>query len=185
LRQGLKTRQIQIALAGLLVAVVAMGLYAYRLLHRQPGAAAEVQSLPAPVTGTARAAVLMVASGQPGTLERREVNAALPQDATLRAQQLIRLLFAVYTAKDSPHPLPRNADVRQVFFVGDDLAVLDMNAAFADEHSSGIQAEQLTLDSILQTLAANFPQIKRVKILIEGHEREKLAGNADWNIQRK
>ena len=89
------------------------------------------------------------------------------------------MLLAAYAAQGSQHLLPKSADVKQVFFLEGDLAVVDMNAAFADEHPSGAQTEQLTLDSIVQTLAANFPQIKRVKILVDGRERDKLAGNAD------
>ncbi len=174
------SRQIQIALAALLVAVLGMGLYAYRLLNRNaPGPAAETPILSPPASGPQRRAVLMVASDQRGGLERREVTAALPQDPSLRARELIRLLLATYASENSPHPLPRSADVRQVFFVQGDMAVLDMNAAFADQHPSGAQTEQLTLDSILQTLAANFPKVKRVKILVEGRERKNLAGNAD------
>jgi Sporulation and spore germination len=174
------SRQIQIALASLLVAVVGMGLYAYRLLNRGPtGPAAETRAISLPGSGPQRRAVLMVASDKRAGLERREVEVSLPQDPSLRAQQLIRLLLAAYAAQGSRHLLPKSADVKQVFFLEGDLAVVDMNAAFADEHPSGAQTEQLTLDSIVQTLAANFPQIKRVKILVEGRERGKLAGNAD------
>jgi hypothetical protein len=173
-------RQIQIALAGLLIAVIGMGLYAYRLLNRsQSGTAAETLTMSPPASGPQRRAVLMVASDKRAGLERREVETPLPQDPSLRAQELIRLLLASYAAQGSQHPLPKSADVRQVFFLQGDLAVLDMNAAFADKHPSGAQTEQLTLDSILETMAANFPQIKRVKILVEGRERDKLAGNAD------
>jgi hypothetical protein len=33
--------------------------------------------------------------------------------------------------------------------------------------------------SLIQTLSANLPDILRVKILVEGKERETLAGHAD------
>jgi hypothetical protein len=39
--------------------------------------------------------------------------------------------------------------------------------------------EELTIASLIQTLAANIPGILRVKILVEGKERETLAGHAD------
>jgi hypothetical protein len=39
--------------------------------------------------------------------------------------------------------------------------------------------EALTVDSMVATLAANVPGITKVKILIEGQERETLAGHAD------
>jgi hypothetical protein len=37
----------------------------------------------------------------------------------------------------------------------------------------------LTLRSIMQTLVANVPEVKRVQILIEGREVETLAGHVD------
>jgi hypothetical protein len=174
------SRQIQLALAGLLVAVVGMGFYAYRLMHRNvPDPATQSRSIAPPVSGPQASALLLLASDKRDGLQRRNVEAALPQDPSLRAREIIRLLLAAYTAEGSEHPLPRSADVREVFFVSDDLVVLDMNAAFADAYPSNPRAEQLTLNSMVQTLAANFPNIRRVKILVEGREREKLAGNTD------
>jgi hypothetical protein len=37
----------------------------------------------------------------------------------------------------------------------------------------------LTVASLVQTLAANLPGITQVKILVEGKDRETLAGHAD------
>jgi hypothetical protein len=39
--------------------------------------------------------------------------------------------------------------------------------------------ENLTLLSILGTLHANFPKIVQVRFLVDGHQRETLAGHAD------
>jgi hypothetical protein len=39
--------------------------------------------------------------------------------------------------------------------------------------------EELTVASLIQTLVANIPDILRVKILVDGKERETLAGHAD------
>jgi spore germination protein GerM len=68
--------------------------------------------------------------------------------------------------------------VKNVFLVGDDLAVVDFNSALADQHRSGIFVEELTIASVAQTLAANVPGITRVKFLIDGKERDTLAGHA-------
>jgi hypothetical protein len=59
------------------------------------------------------------------------------------------------------------------------MAIVDTNSVFADRHRSGILVEQLTVASIARTLAANVPGTIRVKILVEGKERETLAGHAD------
>jgi spore germination protein GerM len=57
--------------------------------------------------------------------------------------------------------------------------VIDVNAAFANGHRSGILEEELTVASMIQTLTANIPDILQVKILVEGRDRETLAGHAD------
>ena len=54
-----------------------------------------------------------------------------------------------------------------------------INAAFADGHRSGVLAEELTVASLIQTLSANIPGIFKVKILVEGKQRDTLAGHAD------
>jgi hypothetical protein len=57
--------------------------------------------------------------------------------------------------------------------------VIDTNVGFADSHPSGVLAEELTIASMVSTLNANDPQITRVKILVDGKERDTLAGHAD------
>jgi Sporulation and spore germination len=96
-----------------------------------------------------------------------------------RAEELLRALIAIYLDKTSPHPLPPGSDVRSVYLVDPGLAVIDINAAFADGHRSGVLSEELTVASLIQTLTANLPRILRVKILVEGKERQTLAGHAD------
>jgi spore germination protein GerM len=85
----------------------------------------------------------------------------------------------IYTAKDSPHPLSAGAEVRQVFLVDPGLAVIDLNSAFVAGQVSGVLAEELTIASLVETLSTNFPGLTRVKILVDGKERETLAGHAD------
>jgi hypothetical protein len=85
----------------------------------------------------------------------------------------------LYTGKDSPHPLQAGAEVHDVFLVDPGLAVIDVNSAFVDGQISGILAEELTIASLVQTLATNIPGLIRVKILVDGKERATLAGHAD------
>ena len=59
------------------------------------------------------------------------------------------------------------------------VAVIDLNAAFADGHRSGVLVEDLTVASLIHTISANIPGVLRVKILVDGKERETLAGHAD------
>jgi hypothetical protein len=39
--------------------------------------------------------------------------------------------------------------------------------------------EELTIVSVIQTLAANLPKLTRVKFLVDGKERDTLAGHSD------
>jgi spore germination protein GerM len=71
------------------------------------------------------------------------------------------------------------ADIRAIYLVDPGAAVIDLNAAFADQHRSGILSEQLTVNSLVETLALNVPGIERVTILVEGKMRDTLAGHAD------
>ena len=59
------------------------------------------------------------------------------------------------------------------------IAVVNLSAAFAQGHPSGIAPETLTLLSITGTLHANLPEIAQVRFLVDGQTRDTLAGHAD------
>jgi spore germination protein GerM len=120
-----------------------------------------------------------VAYDDVGVLHAQAAQIPLPSVRQQRAEELLRALLALYLDKASPHPLPPGSDIRSVYMVDPGLAVIDINAAFADGHRSGVLEEELTVASLIQTLAANIPGILRVKILVEGKQRETLAGHAD------
>jgi hypothetical protein len=58
-------------------------------------------------------------------------------------------------------------------------AIVSFTAAFAQNHPSGIEAETLTLLSIVATLHQNFPTIREVRFLVDGQPKDTLAGHAD------
>ena len=103
----------------------------------------------------------------------------LPAGRQQRAEELLRALVDIYLGESAPHRLARGAEVRNVYLVNPGLAVIDTDSAFADGHRSGILEEELTVASLVETLSANIPGITRVKILVDGKERETLAGHAD------
>ena len=176
------TRRVQILLVILLVAVFGMGFYALHLKHqaeRIPVRARDTRPIAPPVVGPTDKITLFIANDTDGTLHKQQATIALPADQSRRAQQIVRALISEYLEKNSTHPLGAGADVKNIFLVAPNLAVVDTNAAFADGHRSGILVEQLTLASIAHTLAANIPGVTRVKILVDGKERETLAGHAD------
>jgi len=173
-------RQLIIAVAVLLVAVTALGFYVGRMRRRagevQP-AASDVRPAP-PAAGPTEKVTLYVADDSVGTLRRQGAEIPLPSGRQQRAEELLRALLRVYQQPDSPHPIASAADVRSIYLMSG-AAVIDLNEAFADQHRSGILDEQLTVDSLVETLAANVSGVSRVRILVEGKTRETLAGHVD------
>jgi spore germination protein GerM len=122
---------------------------------------------------------LYIAYDGDGAMRRRSVNAALPTESSARAREVLRTLLGEYMQRNSSHPMAEGADVIDVFLVNGGIAVVDLNGALAAGHRSGVWVEALTINSMVATLAANTPTVKQVKFLVEGRERETLAGHAD------
>jgi spore germination protein GerM len=57
------------------------------------------------------------------------------------------------------------------------LAKVNFTLALSKDHPGGSSAEMMTVYSIVNSLALNFPQIKRVQILIDGKPIETIAGH--------
>ena len=175
-------RHLQIAFALLLTGAVLVGLNILRLRRNeeeQARQAAYTRPVKPPVQGIERPAMLVIAYDEEGVLRSQSQTVVLPDDAASRDREVLRALLAHYVERPSPHPLDPGSDVRDVYYVGGDLAVIDTTAAFAEGHRSGILVESLTVASIVETLAANHPGVNKVKILVDGRERETLAGHAD------
>ena len=174
------SRPFKIMLLLLFVAVAAMGLYTYRLQRR---AAAHVQKASAPVpvqpVGDETRITLVLASDATGSLQSSTLSAKLPTEKTERARAVLQLLLQFYQQPDSPHLLGNTGDIDAVFFLKDGIAVVDLSDSLAKTHPSGILLESLTLESIAQTLYANFPEISKVHFLVAGKPQETLAGHAD------
>jgi len=162
--------------------VLAMSIYAWHMRGRAaatPVASVDTRPVVPPVAGATERVTLYVAYDDIGILRAQSAQIPMPSVRQERAEEVLRALIALYLDKTSPHPLPPGSDIRSVYLVDPGLAVIDVNAAFADGHRSGVLAEELTVASLIQTLSANIPGILKVKILVEGKQRETLAGHAD------
>lgn len=177
------TRPVILMFVVLLLIAASLGFYAYHLKSKvvadEQRLALQSQAVVPPASGPTTLVTLYVASDQDGGLRRSQINVALPQERSERARAVLRSLLATYLLPGSPHPIGAGSDVRDVFLLGSDTAVVDTSAGFADSHPSGVLAEELTIASMVSTLNANDPQITRVKILVDGKERDTLAGHAD------
>jgi spore germination protein GerM len=57
------------------------------------------------------------------------------------------------------------------------VAKVNFNPALTKDHPGGSSAEMMTVYSIVNSLALNFPKIKRVQILIDGKPIETITGH--------
>jgi len=174
-------RHLLIAVAVMLAVVLAMSFYGWRMRGRAEREEVHVtaRAVAPPAAGPTEQVTLYVAYDDPGSLHARVVHIPLPAGRQERAEELLRALVEIYLDKFSPHVLGPGSEMRSVFLVDPGLAVIDLNAAFANGHRSGVLVEELTMASLAGSLSANIPGINRVKILVDGKERETLAGHVD------
>ena len=132
-----------------------------------------------PATGPMSPVSLWVAFDSEGNLHRVQDSLALPEERSERSRTILRALLTRYMQDSSSHAIGASADVLDVFLLGADTAVVNTSAGFAESHPSGVLAEELTVASMALTLNANDPRITRVKILVDGKERQTLAGHVD------
>jgi hypothetical protein len=175
-------RHLAIGITFLLLAALGMGIYAWRMRKAVTAplpAVTDTRALAPPVTGPTERVVLYVAHDEDGTLRPESAQIPMPSGRQQRAEELLRALCSLYLGKSSPHTLGTGAEIRNVFLVDPGVAVIDVNAAFANTHRSGILVEELTVVSLIHTITMNTPGILKVQILVDGKERDTLAGHAD------
>jgi len=174
-------RHLLIAMVVLLLAVTGMSIYAWRMRKTAATSVApnDTRPLTPPVAGPTERVTLFVAFDEDGSLRAKSAQIPMPSGRQQRAEELLRALLSIYLDRNSPHVLGSGADVRSVFLVDPGDAVIDLNAAFADTHRSGVLVEELTVTSLIHTISVNTPGVSKVKILVDGKQRETLAGHAN------
>ena len=94
-----------------------------------------------------------------------------------RARQILQKL------QEGPHSnqmfpsLPKDTKLEDLFISEQGTAFVDFSNAIATNHTGGVENEMATIYSIVDSLTYNLPEIKQVKILIGGVEKETLAGH--------
>jgi hypothetical protein len=177
---------------GLLCVAVIVGAFYLPILRRRLRAAAKLQqqteeqarreltqSVPVNPGEPRVTAKLFWGSGNSdGTLVESAVELPLSSDPVLRAKQVLNTLLAGPVDTEL-RTLPPDAVLLAFYLLPDGLAIADFSEPLATSTPSGIQSEQLAVDSITRTLEANVPRVQRLKILIHGQEVETLAGHLD------
>lgn len=181
----------------LLLASVVMGAVLWQLrnrAHERLLTGHDSAPTQAPEVAPAEQATLEVANDQEDALMAQALALPLPSTPNARAQAILGKLLDLYAAPNSPHPVPGGAaGIAQIFLLpaiqggssngnaqsGDQLAVVNLTSAFVATHPSGIETETLTILSICATLHANLPEVTQVRFLVDGQQRQNLAGHAD------
>lgn len=178
-------------IGGLVVAVIAAAIY-LPVLKRQVKRAAKLRALTEEQARRELSQLLGTNSGGPrekvklfwasgngdGTLEAVTAELPLSNEPVLRAKQVLNTLLAGPVDSEL-RTLPPDAALLAFYLLPDGTGVADFSETLATSLPSGIDSEQMAVDSIARTLEANVPQVRRLKILIHGQEVETLAGHVD------
>ena len=174
----------------LLAAVIGAALY-FPALRRQVNVAKQLTEKtaeqarrellpPAPVSsGDPKVRVKMFWGSKAGdSFTPVTVELPLSTDPVLRAKQVLNTLLAGPIDPEA-RTLPADAALLAFYLLPDGTGVADFSESMSTSIPSGIQSEQMAVDSITRTLEANVPQVQRLKILIHGQEMDTLAGHLD------
>ncbi len=102
----------------------------------------------------------------------------LPREQTTESQAaaIVNALIKGSTA-GSISTFPAKAELLDIKKEGKDTLIVNFGESLVRNHPGGGAAEMATVYSLTNTLTTNLPEIKNVKILIEGKSRESLKGH--------
>jgi spore germination protein GerM len=107
--------------------------------------------------------------------ESREIDDCPHPEACLAAT--VEALRAGPVGKLAPI-LPAATELRGVGVAGSEVQ-LDFTRTLVDGHPGGSLGELLTVYGLVDTVAVNFPQLRQVRILVEGQAVDTLKGHID------
>jgi spore germination protein GerM len=109
--------------------------------------------------------------------EEREIfGTASPGD---RAKQILSDLIAGPAGEEATRALPPGTQLRQVYVLDQGVAYIDFSQDLRRGIGGGSTEELLTVYAIVDSVALNVAEIKRIGILIEGKPVETLNGHLD------
>ncbi|GFE60312.1 GerMN domain-containing protein [Geobacter sp. AOG2] len=157
-----KRINIGLVLPFLVIALVFGGMLwqKYQASHKIPPAPQISQP-----SGTRTAVLFFVADGSRLAREARELEPCNETGACIR-NTLDALLSG--PLGDYDEALPESTVLNSVRLEGA-TAVVDLNRSFAADLPSGSSAEMLAVYSLVDTICVNYPQVRRVKLTIEGN----------------
>jgi spore germination protein GerM len=107
-------------------------------------------------------------------------NVALPENHAGAMSAVVRELFKGSANSSIPRIFPADTVVRGAWLLPDGTAFVDLGGAtLTSGWGTGTHEELMAAWSVVQTIVTNFPETKRVRILINGTPAETLAGHID------
>jgi germination protein M len=108
--------------------------------------------------------------------EKREIidNPSVVHQATQAIEELLK-----GSQNGLLSPIPIGTELREFFITKRGVAYVDFSSEIREKHLSGTSAEMGTVFAVVNALTYNFKTIKKVFILIDGSEKETLAGHVD------
>jgi hypothetical protein len=171
------------------IAVLAVGLFYLRSLARrifvesapksEQQAHAQLSEIALQSPGGSSQTVVLYFPSYPNAAlvgEARQI-AWAADDADRIRQILLGLVEG--SRKGASRVIAPSTNVRAVFLAADGTACIDLSSEALTDFEPGIESEILAVYSIVDSLAANIPAVKKVKILIQGQEVDTLDGHAD------
>lgn len=98
------------------------------------------------------------------------------KDPEGQAEEMVKALLAG-SKTGLIDTFPEKTELQSVKAEGGDTLLVNFRESLVMNHPGGSAAEMATIYSLTNTLTVNIPAIKKVKILIEGKERESLKGH--------
>lgn len=111
-------------------------------------------------------------------VEEREIKKEKIIDKHQQMRQAILELIKGPNTDLAP-TIPPDTKLRSIYVDKDNVGYIDFSSELVQNHPGGSWAEVITIYSIVNTIIKNFPQIYKVRLLINGEEIETLHGHLD------
>lgn len=104
-------------------------------------------------------------------------NVALPESAAAALPVLMRELMKGPTSKTAFRVFPADTVVRGAYLLPGGEVIVDLGGPTLQKGwETGSHHELIAIESLVQTVVANFPETRRVRLLVNGTPAETLAG---------
>lgn len=163
-------------LAGVaILAVVLGGLFLRKYLDRKP-LPAQPPAVSAPEPAVKSATLFFASPDGTGLVRESRLLEACNGVEECAEEVLVEIING--PIGDLTRTLPETTMYHSVSLTGDILTI-DFGRELTDGMASGSDVEMAAVYSIVDSLAVNFPQIKSVKLLVDGKQMDTLKGHID------